>query len=83
MKIRIHPHAEERMEERGATRGEVIEAVRGGESFQAKFNRIGFRRNFAFQGEWRGKAYKTKQLEIYGVKERDIFVVITVLVKYF
>mgnify|MGYP001598496904 FL=1 len=83
MKVRIHPHAAERMEERGATGKEVIETVQEGEPFQAKFGRIGFRRNFSFSSEWRGKVYGTKQLEIYGVKEKDGFLVLTVVTKYF
>jgi len=32
---------------------------------------------------WRGKKYKTKQVEVFAVKENDDFVVITVIVKYF
>jgi len=83
MKVRIHAHALERMGERGATAIEVIETVNEGEAFQAKFSRIGFRRNFLFHGKWRGRAYKTKQLEVYGVKAGGDFIAITVLVKYF
>ena len=83
MKVRIHPHAIERMKERGAMKKEVLETVQEGEAFQVKFGRIGFRRNFLFRGKWRGRMYKTKQLEVYGVKEEGDFVAITVLVKYF
>jgi len=83
MKVRIHPHALERMGERGATEIEVIETVNAGEAFQAKFSRIGFRRNFLFHGEWKGRVYNTKQLEVYGVKEGGNFIAITVFVKYF
>ena len=82
-KIIIHKHAQERMQERGATEEEVIQILKEGEKFPAKFGRIGFRRNFSFEGVWRGKIYKTKQIEIYGVIEDGNFVVITVLVKYF
>ena len=83
MKVRIHPHALERMGERGATETEVRETVNEGEAFQAKFGRIGFRRNFPFKGRWRGRVYRMKQLEVYGVKEGEDFIVVTVLVKYF
>jgi len=44
--IRFHPHAKERMRERGATEDEVIGAVEHGEQFKAKYNRTGFRRNY-------------------------------------
>jgi len=32
----------------------------------------GFRRNFVFDGVWRGKEYKTKQIEVYGVEQATI-----------
>lgn len=45
MTVRFHPHAVERLAERGATEQEVIDTVQAGESFPAKFGRTGFRRN--------------------------------------
>ncbi|MGE5445448.1 MAG: DUF4258 domain-containing protein [Ignavibacteriales bacterium] len=83
MAIKIHPHAKERMQERGTTEEEITKTVEEGEQFPAKFNRTGFRRNFTFEDIWRGKKYKTKQVEAYAVKEGQDFVVITVVVKYF
>jgi hypothetical protein len=83
MDIRFHPHARERMEERGATKDEVRAAVEQGEQFPAKFGRTGFRRNFLFDGEWRGKYYQTKQVEVYAVKENTDYVVISVVTRYF
>jgi len=82
MKVRLHPHARERMTERGATEAEVIAAVTGGERFPARFGRTGFRRNFPFDADWRGRRFATKQVEAYVVKE-DGWLVITVVVKYF
>ena len=82
MNVRLHPHAKERAAERGATEAEVISAVAEGERFPAKYGRIGFRRNFPFDGEWQGRAYRTKQIEAYAVEE-DGWLVITVMVKYF
>ena len=83
MNVKFHPHARERMAERGATEAEVIAAVREGERFPAKFGRMGFRRNFPFDGEWRGHHYGTKQIEVYAVKEGSDWLVITVMVKCF
>lgn len=57
------------MAERGATEREVINTVNLSERFPAKFGRTGFRRNFAFSGEWLGRAYSTKQIEVYAVEE--------------
>jgi hypothetical protein len=69
MSTRIHPHARQRMAERGATEAEIIAAVEQGEQFPAKFGRTGFRRNFAYEQEWRGRFYRTKQLEVIAVAE--------------
>ena len=59
MTVKVHPHARERMQERGASENEVTKTVETGERFPAKFGRSGFRRNFVFDGVWRGKEYKT------------------------
>ncbi len=83
MAVLIHPHARERMEERGATEAEVRGAVEQGERFPAKFGRTGFRRNFAFDSEWRGKHYRTKQVEAYGIQEGADWLVITIITRYF
>ena len=82
MNVRLHPHALERLAERGSTEEEVVATVLGGERFPAKFGRTGFRRNFVFGGEWRGRPYPTKQVEAYAVEEEG-WLVITVVVKYF
>ncbi len=83
MAIRFHPHARERMEERGTTDNEVAITVEGGESFPAKFERTGFRRNFPFEGKWRGRYYRTKQVEAYAVREEYDWLVVTVITRYF
>ncbi|MDO9529516.1 MAG: DUF4258 domain-containing protein [Syntrophales bacterium] len=83
MTIRFHPHARERMEERGVTIDEVKAAIEKGEQFPAKFERIGFRRNFSFHKKWRGKYCSTKQVEAYAVQEGSSWLVITVITRYF
>ena len=82
MNIRLHPHARERLTERGATEAEVIATVETGERFPAKWGRTGFRRNFAFNGEWRDRRYATKQIEAYAVEEEG-WLVIPIIVRYF
>ena len=62
---------------------EVSAAVNGGEQFEAKYGRTGFRRNFHFDGYWQGKHYLNKQLEAYAFQENGDWLVITVIVKYF
>ena len=83
MAVRFHPHAKQRMAERGATNLEVSAAVQDGERFEAKFGRAGFRRNFVFEKQWRGRYYKTKQVEVYAVREDQDWLVISVIVRYF
>jgi len=82
VKICFHPHAMERMLERGATEDEVRSAIEGGERFVAKYGRLGFRRNYPFDAEWRSKRYANKQLEVYAIEKKD-WLVITVIVKYY
>lgn len=82
MSIRFHPHALERMNERGATEDEVKATVEAGERFPAKFGRTGFRRNFAFVGEWRGHKFGTKQVEAFAVDEGG-WLVLPVVVRFF
>jgi hypothetical protein len=60
--------AQERLIERGAKEEEVIAVILDGERFPAKYGRTGFRRNFPFNGVWREKYYRTKQIEAYAVK---------------
>ena len=83
MALRIHPHAQERMQERGVTADEVETAVEHGEPLAAKFGRTAFRRNFPFGGQWRGRQYNTKQVEVYAVREENEWLVITVIARYF
>lgn len=66
-----------------ATEDEVTSTIEEGERFEAKFGRVGFRRNFAIAGKWRGKDYNTKQVEVYAVQEDKDWLVITILTRYF
>ena len=81
--VKIHPHALQRCEERGASVDEVILTVETGEVFPAKFGRTGFRHNFIFNADWNGKYYITKQIEVFAINNNDHWLVITILVKYF
>ena len=83
MKVTLHPHAKDRLVERGATEAEVIATVSSGEQFPAKFGRTGFRRNFSFQKQWRGRFYMTKQVLAFVTRQGDGWLVITVIARYF
>ena len=82
MKVRLHPHARDRLRERGATEQEVIATIERGERLAAKHGRTGFRCNFPVDGEWNNRRYATKQVEAYAVED-DGWLVITVVVKFF
>jgi hypothetical protein len=71
------------MLERGANAEEIATTIRDGERFIAKFGREGFRRNFIFEGLWRGRRYHMKQIEVFAVWEDGDWLVISVVVKYF
>jgi hypothetical protein len=85
MAVRLHLHARDRMEERGATETEeeVRATVEQGEPFPAKFGRTGFRRNFRFDQHRHGRHYPTKQIEAYAAQEGTDWLVITVITRYF
>jgi hypothetical protein len=81
--IVIHPHALQRLTERGASENEVILTVRTGEQFIAKHGRSGFRLNFIFNEQRNNKYYAYKQVEAFVVNDGDSCIVITVIVKFF
>ena len=83
MAVKIHPHAKERLIERGAELDEIVGTVEQGEQSPAKFGRTCFRRNFTFNGCRRGKTYHTKQIEAFAVKVGEDWLVITVITRYF
>ncbi len=83
MIVQFHPHAMDRLAERGATKDEVQTAIETGEQFPAKFGRTGFRRNFPYERTWHGKYFAIKQIEAYASKEDDHWLVVTVITRYF
>ena len=83
MKVSLHPHARERLAERGATEAEILATIDGGEQSPAKFGRVGFRQNFSHQSHWRGKFYSTKQITAFAASVPDGWLVITLIVRYF
>ena len=83
MHVELHSHASERLSERGATQAEVIDTVLHGERFPAKFNRIGFRKVFAYNAVWRGRMYLHKEVEAIAVETPTGVLVLTVITRYF
>jgi Ni/Co efflux regulator RcnB len=83
MIINLHPHARERLRERGATEAEAIATVESGEERPAKFGRSSFRRNFAYNDSWRGRQYAVKQVEAIAAPRGQDWLVITVITRFF
>lgn len=76
-------HAREKMLDRGASEQEVEAAIRSGSREPARRGRFTSRKNFAYNGQWRGKEYAVKQVAPIVAEEDDRFVVVTVFVYYF
>ncbi len=83
MVVEISNHAREQMAERGASEAEVILAIEKGESESTRKNRKLFRKNFQFNGNWRGRYYNIKQIAPIVAYEGDKLIVVTVFVFYF
>lgn len=76
-------HACDQMSNREVTETEVEMAILEGEIVPAKKGRLGFRKNFRFESEWKGKYYEIKQVMPIVAEEQDQYVVITVYAFYF
>jgi len=81
--IIIHPHALQRMEERGASKEEVGLTIEMGLVSPARFGRQKYGMTFSFGNYWRGELYEYKHIEAYCVIDGDDIIVVTVVVKYF
>lgn len=82
MIVRLHPHARERLAERGATEGEVMATVEQGERLPPSSAAPASEETFRLKG-CGGRRYATKQVEAYAVEDENAWLVITVVVKYF
>ena len=71
-------HAKIKMEDRGASREEVILALQEGSFEPAKQGRILYRKNFTYDETWGEKKYKTKQVAPVVKYENDKVVIVTV-----
>jgi hypothetical protein len=71
------------MAERGIHETEVIAAIRQGEAEPARKGRIMYRKTFPFEGRWRGRRYRIKQVAPIVAEEGDKLVVVTVYVFYY
>lgn len=71
------------MSERGANASEVLATIRGGQRELAKRGRQSFRRDFPYNQDWNGRAYRTKQVLAIVVEQPHRLIVVTVYTFYF
>ena len=71
------------MLDRGASESEAQAAILTGNPELARKGRVMFRKNFTFNGWWRGRRYAVKQVAPVVAEEANKFVVVTVYVYYF
>lgn len=82
MPVRLHSHATERAEERGATPAEIALTVETGARSPARHGRAAF--ELDFPGPWpRGpRTFDSKRVIAYAVLDGTDWLVITVIVKF-
>jgi hypothetical protein len=68
---------------RGVSEGEVIEAIRTSSWQPAAHRRLECRKDFAYEQEWNGRFYTTKQVRQVFVYETAETVVVTVYSYFF
>lgn len=83
MAIIFHPHALVRMDERGATREEVLKTISEGRTSAARYGRRIYSMVFPFGDFWRANFYEHKMVEAFCIEEGEDMIAITVVVKYF
>lgn len=76
-------HALMRMNERGARKEDVLEAIRIGEHAPAQRGLGSYRLNLEFKREWDGRYYGIQQVMPIVAEEPDRLVVVTVYTFYF
>jgi sulfatase maturation enzyme AslB (radical SAM superfamily) len=82
MKIQIDPHTQERAEERGANREEIIDVLENGFEIEAKRQRLGKAQVADFHQPWRNRVYDQERVEVFYQVEGDVIITVTVYVFY-
>ncbi len=82
MNIIIEPHTLERAETRGATIEEIIEVIKNGDDFPAKYGKLGKMKIFDFKKERNSKYYQQKRIEVIYLKKEENIITVTVYVYY-
>ena len=81
--IRLSQHAQGYLARRGFTIAEVEETIHGAPWEPAERGRLQCRKDFAFQSNWNGKWYNTKEVRPVFADEPEGIVVVTVYTYYY
>lgn len=81
--VHFSEHAIRQMQERGASREEVLRAIAEGRGEPGKKGRVLYRLNLGYNASWAGKHYAVKQVVPVVAVEEDRMVVVTVYTFYF
>jgi hypothetical protein len=81
--IRLTGYAHGQLVFRGATEADVLEAIRTSPWQPAELGRLECRKDLAFDAEWNGRWYATRQVRPIFVDEPNEIVVVTVFVYHF
>ena len=81
--IRLSAHALDSMLHRGTTADEVIDTIQTTAWSPAERGRLECRKDYAYDRDWNGHTYATKQVRPIFVEDFDEIVVVTVYVYYF
>ncbi len=81
--VRLSGHAQDQLVPRGVTEEEIVETIGTATWSPAELGRLECRKDFAFDSEWNGQSYATKQVRPIFVEEAEEIVVVTVYSYYF
>lgn len=79
-RIHIDPHTSARALERGTNEVEILDVIRTETSIPAHGNRCGKAEVYDYNGEWNGKFYPQKRVEVVYVTTDDEVTTVTVYV---
>ncbi len=80
--IVLSKHAREQMVWRGVTEGEIYQVLAEQPWEPAKFDRRMKHRTFPFMGEWNGRRYPQKLVEVIYAEDAGDTIVVTVMASY-
>ena len=82
LKIIIDPHTIKRAEERGASKGEIIDVLTTGFQIDAKYGRFAKGKIYDYNQKRNERYYAQKRIEVFYTMERECIITITAYVFY-